>query len=409
MNTERWLSDTAKAAQASDIRELLKLTARPDMISFAGGLPDPALFPVAEYRQAMDRVMAAHGPQALQYSTTEGLTELRLALVDHLAAEGIICPDGPENVVLTTGSQQALELLGKLFVEKGDTILIEAPSYLGAIQAFSLRQPRYEAVEMDGQGLRVDLLEAKLADLKRQGRAPRFLYTVPTFQNPAGVSLSIERRRALVELAAREDFLIIEDDPYGRLRFRGQALPSLKSLDRTGQVISLRTFSKTLAPGLRTGYVVGAPDFLRRLVILKQSADLCSPALTQYIILEMLHNGAMERYIRRVIEIYGNKEAVMAQALREHQPATGANWNEPEGGMFFWLQLPDGLEAGPLLPRALEAGVAYVKGPAFYTNAEGGRDCLRLNFSQPSLSQIEQGIERLASIIQAARAVVSSQ
>ena len=405
MNTERWLSETAKNAQASDIRELLKLTARPDMISFAGGLPDPALFPVAEYERAMSRVMSAHGQQALQYSTTEGLTELRQVLVEQLAGEGIECPDGIENVILTTGSQQALELLGKLLIGPGDTVLVEAPSYLGAIQAFSLRQPRYEAVEMDGQGLKIDLLEAKLVELKREGRIPKFLYTVPTFQNPAGVCLSVERRQELIKLAEREDLLIIEDDPYGRLRFHGELLPSLKSLDRSGRVITLRTFSKTLAPGLRTGYVVGNPEFLRRLVILKQSADLCSPALTQYIILEMLQNGAMERYIRQVIEVYGQKEAAMAEALRTHQDATGAIWNEPEGGMFFWLQLPEGLDAESLLLKALEAGVAYVKGPAFYTDATSGRNCLRLNFSQPSVSQIERGVERLALIIRAARQV----
>ncbi|MBN9393275.1 MAG: PLP-dependent aminotransferase family protein [Chloroflexi bacterium] len=405
MNTERWLSETARGAQASDIRELLKLTARPDMISLAGGLPDPALFPVEEYEVAMSRVMTTHGRQALQYSTTEGLTELRELLVQNLAGEGIECPDGIENVILTTGSQQALELVGKLFIEPGDTILVEAPSYLGAIQAFSLRQPRYEAVEMDDQGLKVDLLAEKVAALKKEGRAPKFLYTVPTFQNPAGVCLSLERRKALLELAEREDFLIIEDDPYGRLRFRGEPLPSLKSLDRTGRVITLRTFSKTLAPGLRTGYVIGNPEFLRRIVILKQSADLCSPALTQYIILEMLKDGAMEKYIQKVIQVYGHKEQVMAAALKATQAETGASWNEPEGGMFFWLQLPEGLDAGNLLFKALEAGVAYVKGPAFYTNETAGRNCLRLNFSQPSESQITRGIERLASIIQEARQI----
>jgi 2-aminoadipate transaminase len=409
MNTERWLSETARGAQASDIRELLKLTARPDMISLAGGLPDPALFPVEEYEAAMSRVMTAHGRQALQYSTTEGLTELRELLVQNLAGEGIECPDGIENIILTTGSQQALELVGKLFIEPGDTILVEAPSYLGAIQAFSLRQPRYEAVEMDGQGLKVDLLAEKVAALKKEGRAPKFLYTVPTFQNPAGVCLSLERRKALLELAECEDFLIIEDDPYGRLRFRGEPLPSLKSLDQSGRVISLRTFSKTLAPGLRTGYMIGNPEFLRRIVILKQSADLCSPALTQYIILEMLKDGAMEKYIQKVIQVYGHKEAVMAAALKATQAETGASWNEPEGGMFFWLQLPEGLDAGNLLFKALEAGVAYVKGPAFYTDEKSGRNCLRLNFSQPSESQIERGIERLALIIQEARQVAAGR
>lgn len=405
MNTERWLSETAKSAQASDIRELLKLTARPDMISLAGGLPDPALFPVEEYELAISRVMTTHGPQALQYSTTEGLTELREQLVEHLAGEGIECADGIENVVLTTGSQQALELVGKLFIEPGDTILVEAPSYLGAIQAFSLRQPRYGAVEMDGQGLKIEALEARLAALKKEKRAPKFLYTVPTFQNPAGVCLSLERRKRLLELAEREDFLIIEDDPYGRLRFQGEPLPSLKSLDTGGRVICLRTFSKTLAPGLRTGYIIGDPEFLRRIVILKQSADLCSPALTQYIILEMLQNGAMEKYVQRVIGVYGQKEAAMAAALTTHRTETGASWNEPEGGMFFWVQLPEGLDAENLLFKALEAGVAYVKGPAFYTEEGQGRNCLRLNFSQPSVSQIERGVERLASIIQEARQV----
>lgn len=401
MNGERWMSETAKGAHASDIRELLKLTARPDMISFAGGLPDPALFPLAEYAMAMERVMEYHGPQALQYSTTEGLTELRTTLVAHLEQEGISCPDGIENVILTTGSQQALELLGMLLIDPGDTVLVEAPSYLGALQAFSLRQPRYEAVEMDANGLRVDLLEAKLAELKREGRQPKFLYTVPTFQNPAGVTLSLERRQALIKLAEHEDLLIIEDDPYGRLRFRGETLPALKTMDHSGRVITLRTFSKTLAPGLRTGYVIGAPDFLRRIVILKQAADLCSPALTQYIIMEMLKSGAMERYIERVIEHYRHKEEVMAAALKAHLGNSPVRWNEPDGGMFFWVQLPEGMDAEATLKQAIEAGVAYVKGAAFYTDGTSGRNCLRLNFSQPSPKQIENGIARLATIIEA--------
>jgi 2-aminoadipate transaminase len=401
MNSDKWLSQTARNAHASDIRELLKLTARPDMISLAGGLPDPALFPVEEYQAAMQQVMQQYGRQALQYSTTEGLGELRLTLVEKLAEEGVICPDGVENVILTTGSQQALELIGMILIDPGDTILVEAPSYLGALQAFSLRQPRYEAVEMDELGLKVDLLEAKLAELKREGRQPKFLYTVPTFQNPAGVTLSLERRKALIALAEREDLLIIEDDPYGRLRFRGEHLPSLKSLDQSGRVVALRTFSKTLAPGLRTGYVVGAADLLRRIVILKQAADLCSPAITQYIVMEMIKNGAMENYIQKVVEVYRHKEEVMAAALQTSLGNTAVRWNEPDGGMFFWVQLPEGMDAGALLLEAIEAGVAYVKGAAFYPNGESGRNCMRLNFSQPAPQQIENGIGRLATIIEA--------
>ncbi|NWJ96180.1 MAG: PLP-dependent aminotransferase family protein [Chloroflexi bacterium] len=400
MNWERWLSEASKSAKASDIREILKLTTRSDMISLAGGLPDPTLFPVAEYATAMQRVMEQNGPEALQYSTTEGLNELRVELVKELERDGIACPEGIENIILTTGSQQALQLLGIMLIDPGDTVLVEAPSYLGAFQAFGLRSPRYETIEMDANGLKIEALEAKLAQLKHEGRHPKFLYTVPTFQNPAGVTLSLERRKALVELAERENFLIIEDDPYGRLRFRGEPLPSLKSLDQNGRVILLRTFSKTLAPGLRTGYVVGPPRPLRRLVILKQAADLCSPAITQFIILEMLKAGAMERYVQQVIEVYRHKEEVMATALKTYLGNSSVRWNEPDGGMFFWVTLPEKLDVSPLLNEAIEAGVAYVKGTAFYSDGTSGSNCLRLNFSQPSPAQIETGISRLAAIIE---------
>jgi 2-aminoadipate transaminase len=286
-----------------------------------------------------------------------------------------------------------------MLIDPGDTVLVEAPSYLGALQAFSLRNPRYETVEMDADGLRIDLLEAKLSELKQEGRHPKFLYTVPTFQNPSGVTLSLERRKALVTLAELENFLIIEDDPYGRLRFRGEHLPTLKSLDQNGRVILLRTFSKTLAPGLRTGYVVGPPRPLRRLVILKQAADLCSPAMTQYIIMEMLKADAMERYIQQVIEVYRHKEEVMETALKTYLGNSPVSWNEPDGGMFFWVTLPKDLDVAPLLNQAIEEGVAYVKGTAFYTDETSGSNCMRLNFSQPSPDQIETGIRRLATII----------
>ncbi len=400
MDWETRLSETSLQAKASDIRELLKFTSRPDMISFAGGLPDPSLFPVEDYRVALNVVMDNYGPSALQYGPTEGLTELRQELVRQLDLEGITCPAGIENIILTTGSQQALDLIARVLINPGDTILVEAPSYLGALQAFNLRQPRYEAVEMDGHGLIVERLEEKLAQLKREGRKPKFLYTIPTFQNPAGVTLSLERRKALIEISQREDLLIIEDDPYGRLRFRDTAPPSLQSLAGSGLVVSLRTFSKTLSPGLRTGYVVGDPGLLRRIVILKQATDLCSPALAHYTVLEMMRSGAMERYIKKVVEVYGHKERVMEAALQTHLGESPVLWNEPAGGMFFWVELPAGADTGVMLAEALQSGVAYVKGAAFYTDGRQGRNCLRLNFSMPSPSQIEDGISRLAGIIQ---------
>jgi len=401
MDWGNWYSSSAKAAKASDIRELLKLTARPDMISFAGGLPDPSLFPLANYEAALQRVIGKHGKQALQYSTTEGIGELREELVGKIRADGIACPDGVDNLILMTGSQQALDLLARLLIDPGDTILVEAPSYLGALQAFDLQQPRYEAVEMDGQGLIIEALAAKLAQLKQEGRRPKFLYTVPTFQNPTGVTLTLERRHALMELAERENLLIIEDDPYGRLRFRGEHLPSLKSLDRSERVISLRTFSKTLSPALRTGYVIGPQPVLRQLVILKQAADLCSSALTQYAILELLKSDVLEQYVEKVKSVYGQKELAMAAALQAGLGHTSASWNEPEGGMFFWVTLPEGVDSGELLAEALKAGVAYVKGSAFYTDKTSGQNSLRLNFSHPSLEQIQQGIGRLTALVDA--------
>lgn len=401
MQYEGRLSETARAAKASDIRELLKLTARPDMISFAGGLPDPSLFPVETYRAAADRVLEQAGAQALQYSETEGLHALREELVSRLRGEGIVCPAGIDNVILTTGSQQALDLIGRLLIDPGDTVIVEAPSYLGALQAFNARKPQYAMVDMDADGMRIDLLEETLANLRREGRTPKYLYTIPNFQNPAGATLSLERRKALLEIAEREDLLIIEDDPYGRLRFRGEHLPSLKQLDRNERVITLRTFSKTLSPGLRTGYVVGAATLLRKLVILKQAADLCSPVLAHYIILDMLAGGALETYVQRVTAAYREKAALMAAALHQHLGKSGVRWNEPEGGMFFWVQLPEGMDSGELLLRSIDAGVAYVKGTAFYPEGRGGQNAMRLNFSQPTCEQVETGIARLAAVIAA--------
>ncbi len=399
MNWESRWSEAAKACHASDIRELLKLTARPDMISFAGGLPDPTLFPIAEFKVAADQVLSKYGQQALQYSTTEGLKELRLMLVDMLQAEGIALPDGIDSVILTTGSQQALQLLGQLLINPGDTVLVEAPSYLGALQAFDLGRPRYESIEMDGDGLRMDALETKLLELRREGIQPKFLYTIPTFQNPTGATMSLARRQSLIILAEKYDLLVIEDDPYGRLRFRGEVLPSLKSMDKSGRVLALRTFSKTLTPGLRTGYVVGDPAILRQLVILKQAADLCSPALTQFIIVEMLNSGAMERYVQKAAAVYRTKEETMAAALKTGLAGLPVSWNEPDGGMFFWVTLPEGSDSQALLYRAIEEGVAYVKGAAFYPGGAGGHNTLRLNFSNPTLAQIETGIARLSRIV----------
>lgn len=402
LNWNDWLSDTAQHMRASDIRELLKIVARPEIISFAGGLPDPQLFPLEAYREAADYALNHYGSKVLQYSAAEGITELRERLVELLAKENISCPDGKDNIVITTGSQQALELLGAALLNPGDTLLVEAPSYTGALQAFSLRRPAFEAVEIDEQGLQVDKLALKIAELKKSGRRPRVLYTIPTFQNPAGTCMSLERRHALLKLAETEDLVIIEDDPYGKLRFSGEALPSLKSLDSAGRVVSLRTFSKTLAPAMRTGYVIGAAPIIAKLVILKQAADLCSPAFNQYLILRLIENGVMDSYIQTVAKKYGAKANRMLEVLNTEIARYGAQWNTPEGGMFIWLTLPDGLDSAVLLQEALEGGVAFVKGAAFYPEnyAHLGKSHFRLNFSHPSLEQIESGITRLGKVLE---------
>jgi 2-aminoadipate transaminase len=402
-NAEDFLSSTARNTKASDIRELLKITARPEIISFAGGLPDPALFPVDEYRTATERGLSRYGAKMLQYSPTEGVNEMRDRLLELMRGENLPCPQGVGNILVTTGSQQALELLGLAFLDAGDTVLVEAPSYPGALQAFSLRNPRYEPVATDADGLRIDVLAEKLAKLKREGRSPKFLYTVATFQNPSGVCLSAERRRALLELSERENLLIVEDEPYSKLRFDGEDLPSLRSIaGGSDRVICLRTFSKILAPGLRTGFVVAPDVVISRLTILKQALDLCSPAFSQYVILELLDMGIMESYTARVIEVYRHKMETMAAALSEITLRLGWRWNKPLGGMFIWVDMPEGgIDAPTLLREALNAQVAFVKGDAFYPAeyAHLGKYSFRLNFSQPSPERITAGIARLGAAL----------
>jgi 2-aminoadipate transaminase len=412
MNWQKWLSDTAKEAHASDIRELLKLTAQPDMISLAGGLPDSTLFPLSQYQEILAKVLEQHGAAALQYSPTEGVAPLREAVSALLGQEGIRVADSG-NLLFTSGSQQALELLGQAFINPGDVILVEAPTYVGALQAFNPRKPRYEQVAMDGQGLQVEQLQERISNLKQQGLYPKLLYTVPTFQNPTGATLTLARRQALLELAEREDFVIVEDDPYSQLRFIGEAVPSLKNLASAQsqldeRVILIRTFSKTIAPSLRTGYVVGSAEVLRRMAILKQGADLCSSALNQFVLYDLLQANIMQGYVQKASESYGSKAKAMSLALGQKLKAAGVTWVEPEGGMFLWLQLPAALDAGELLKQAIAAKVAYVKGAAFYPDGATalGRHSMRLNFSSPSLAQIEIGIERLSTAILSSLEVV---
>ena len=390
----------AQGMTSSAIRELLKLTADPEIISFGGGLPAPEVFPLDDVKAAAGRVIEQNGREALQYGPTEGYLPLRELLVRHMARYGIQVT--PANVLITSGAQQGLDLIGKLFINSGDRILTEQPTYLGALQAFTAYQARYLPVPIDDEGLRIDLVE----DALRAG--PKFLYILPNFQNPAGVTLSLERRWRLVELASHYGAPIVEDDPYGQLRYEGEHLPPLVKLDAEyhgnghgkpfrGGVLYLGTMSKTLAPGLRVGWVVAPEEVMARLVQMKQGADLHTSTFNQMVAYEVARGGFLDQHVRRIRQVHGERRNAMLQALDRHFPP-GVLWTRPKGGLFLWVTLPEGMDSTALLAEALKEKVAFVPGTAFYP-CGGGQRTLRLNFSYPTPELIEEGIRRLGAVI----------
>lgn len=384
---------------SSAIRELLKLTEKPDIISFAGGLPAPDVFPVEDFSAACERVLREFGSQALQYSTTEGYIPLREMISRHTARYGINVT--PDNILITSGSQQALDLIGRVFINPGDRILVEQPTYLGALQAWNAYGAEYVTVPMDQEGMITDRLEEAL----RSG--PKFIYALPNFQNPTGVTMSLERRKRLVELADRYGVPIIEDDPYGQLRYEGDHLPSIVVLDDQyrsdgkstyhGNVIYLSTFSKTLAPGLRLAWVIAPPEVIRKLVQAKQGADLHTSTFGQMVAYEVSHGGFLDRHIWLIRRVYGERRNIMLEAMDEHFPP-GVQWTRPQGGLFLWGMLPEGMNSKDVLQKALEQKVAFVPGAPFYALG-GGENTMRLNFSNASPEMIRQGIERLGLVL----------
>jgi 2-aminoadipate transaminase len=381
--------------RSSAMRDLMAITARPEVISLAGGLPDTSTFPAATFAAQMTKIAQESAAQALQYGPTEGFAETRDCILEVMGAEGML-PD-PEDVIVTTGGQQAIDLLAKTLIDPGDPIICEAPTYPGAVPVFSSYQADVIQVEVDEDGMRIDELERVLADLVAEGRRPKFIYSVPTFQNPAGVTLSLERRRRLVELARHHEVLIAEDNPYGLLRYGGEPLPPLYQLDGGDYVIYVGTFSKILSPGIRLGWAVAPPPVMEKIVLGKQASDLCTSTLTQYFVREYFAERRWREYVESLVEIYRDRRDVMLESLASHFPRQ-ASWTHPEGGLFIWATLPDYIDTSDLLARALRENVAFVPGQAAFADGRG-RNSMRLNFSGVDEVEIREGIRRIGEVV----------
>jgi len=388
-------AERTERMRASDIREILKVTAQPDVISLAGGLPAPELFPVDEYRRAFEWVLETDGAQALQYGPSEGYRPLRQLLAERLSRFGIACQ--ADDIIITNGSQQALDLLGKVLLNPGDSVLVEKPTYLGALQAFNQYQPTYVAVEMDDDGMRVDQVERALQADRGRGRI-KFIYALPNFQNPTGRSLSFERRYRLVQIANEYGVPIIEDDPYGELRYEGQHLPTLKALDREGVVIYLGTFSKILAPGFRLGWIVATSEVHEMLLHAKQPSDLHTGMTQQMATWQVARDGFVDTHVERIKTFYRERRDVMLRAVEEHFPGD-ARYTRPAGGLFVWAELPHHINTRDLLLEAIQDKVAFVPGQGFHSD-HSGTNTMRLNFSNVPPDQLREGIRRLGVAIQ---------
>ena len=396
-------SETAGRIVRSEIREMLKWSRRADTVSFGGGLPDPTLFPLADLEDIEASILRRKGYLALQYGPTPGEPEALEAFVRHMASTGDEAR--VEDLCVTSSSQQALDLLALLLVDPGSPILLEIPSYVGAIQAFGRAGADFRGLPLGPHGMDIDLLEAELARLDAEGKKPRCIYTIPDFQNPAGVTMSLESRKRLIALARERSILIIEDSPYRELAFNGEALPSLWTLAEGRGVVLLKTLSKMLFPGFRLGWLAAEAEVVDKLIVLKQSVDLCTSSFVQLVAAEYMGRGLMASTIERARRLYAPKRDAMLAGLDLALPP-GSSRSEPEGGVFLWASLPPGYDSVSVLKRGLELGVAFVTGGAFHCDGKG-RNCMRLNFSFPTVAEIGIGCERLGKAIAASASTQS--
>jgi len=390
INWEQMLAARSAGMKSSAIRELLKLTQQPDVISFAGGLPAPELFPVREIEEACSHLLRHQASKALQYSTTEGHPPLRQYLAETLSERGT--QYGPDDILVTTGSQQALDLIGRVFLDPGDAVITANPTYLGAIQAWRAYEATFATVPLDDDGMVVEAV----ADVA-SSRQVKFLYVLPNFHNPAGTTLTLDRRHRLVEIAREHNLIIVEDDPYGALRYEAEDLAPIAALapERT---IYLGTFSKTLTPGLRIGWVMAPPAIRHRLVQAKQGADLHSSTFDQMIANDIAQRGILKTHVRKLRQVYGERMHTMLDAMSEFWPQE-CSWTQPQGGLFLWARTPESVNAVDLLSEALKRKVAFVPGVNFYPHEDGGHNTMRLNFSNAKPDMIVEGVRRLGQTI----------
>jgi 2-aminoadipate transaminase len=384
-------ADRMFAVHKSFIREILKVTDDPEIISFAGGLPNPRLFPVRELSEAAKKVLDEYGPSVLQYSITEGHLPLREYVSRRYAKRGVNV--SPEEILIINGSQQGLDLAGKIFLNKGDEVLVERPTYLAALQSFGMYEPVFNSVTLEEDGPDLRSLEDAL-----KGKASKIFYTVPNFQNPTGISYSREKRQGVADLLTGKDTFFIEDDPYGELRFKGQDEPSMKNF-LGDKAILLGSFSKIVSPGVRLGWICAQEEIMEKLIVVKQASDLHSGCLSQRVVYQFLMDNEIDDHITRIREAYGAQRDLMLKVIEETFPE-GVKYTKPEGGMFLWVTLPAGFSSLELFHRAIEEKVAFVPGQAFFADGSGG-NTMRLNFSNSDPERIVEGITRLSKSVKA--------
>lgn len=395
LNIEHLFSRAGNSMKKSAIREILKLTQKPDMISFAGGLPAPESFPVEDLKEIVMEVLERDGAAALQYGTTEGDIKLRQLLVDRHNKEGLNITT--DNLIINTGSQQALDLIGKILIDPGDYVICGLPSYLGGLNAFSVYGAKLKGVPFDDYGMMPAELEKSIIGIQELGRTVKFIYIIPDFQNPAGITAPESRRLEILAIAERYNLLVVEDSPYREIRFTGTPQKLMFELDKSGRVITLFTFSKIFAPGFRLAWTIGQPDLLDKIVMAKQSSDLCTPVFVQKIAARYIEKGLLEKNLVKTVALYRERCHHMIDSLRRFMPE-GVSWTEPDGGLFLFITLPEYLDSMKVLEKAVERNVAFVTGSVFFCN-DAGRNTMRLNFSFCNKKDIEEGVKRLAEVI----------